>query len=212
MCTVSGCERRAVSWKMCAKHKLFAENSSNERLEAQYALGLCATRGCSNPPTDGTTLCAGHLEKKMLLEMERRAQRRDAGLCPECGGSPAEGYIMCGDCIAIGNRFGRSARARNKADGVCINGRSHGPAVPGRACCEACLTRNRERAREQYQRRLVNRPAHQVVPHPNDPGEPGRASGLVPAGVGDLDDLADVDRDAASRDDELVPGVDQDRG
>ena len=59
---------------------------------------------------------------------------------------------------------------------------------------------------------LVHGPAHQVVPHPYDPREPGRNAGLVPARVRDLDDLADVDRDAASRDDELVPGVDQDRG
>jgi len=66
--------------------------------------------------------------------------------------------------------------------------------------------------RQSPLRVLVHRPAHQVVPHPDDPGEPGRAAGLVPAGVSDLDDLADVNRDAASRDDELVPGVDQDRG
>lgn len=58
----------------------------------------------------------------------------------------------------------------------------------------------------------VNRPAHQVVPHPDDPREPGRAAALVPARMSDLDDLADVDGDAASRDHELVPGVDQDRG
>ena len=58
----------------------------------------------------------------------------------------------------------------------------------------------------------VHGPAHQVVAHPDDPREPGRAAALVPAGVSDLDDLADVDGDAASRDDELVPGVDQDRG
>jgi len=58
----------------------------------------------------------------------------------------------------------------------------------------------------------VHRPAHQVVPNPDDPGEPGRDAALVPAGVGDLDNLADVDRDAASRDDKLMPGVDQDRG
>ena len=78
----------------------------------------------------------------------------------------------CKECAVKRKERQRRAREKARAEGRCMSCRSQ-PAVPGRACCERCLARQREQARARKARIT------------NPPDRRWRARSLVPKACAD---------------------------
>lgn len=76
-------------------------------------------------------------------------------LCKRCACEPVEfkerppsrGLVSRQETLTPNALRIRANRDRLKAEGLCTNGRNHGPAEPGRTTCHACGERERVRAR-----------------------------------------------------------------
>ena len=152
------------------------------RREAQIVQDVCSK--CGNvPPEPGVTPCGCCRERCRAADRARRAmargkpyggrdpekcrradrardrrrrrQRREAGLCTECGRDPAaEDRSVCEPCGEARRTKERARYAARKAARVCV--RCAGPAIGGSSRCSRCATLEGERVPSE-RKSAVNR-------------------------------------------------------
>lgn len=170
LCPNCGCEREDKDRILCrfcrAKHSALAK----ERTVWLKSKGYCDRCG-QEKALPGRTKCAACAEATRrgtsiwyeALSPERKEQyraqcgertsalrrrRAEAGLCPRCGGEPAEGRIYCAACSARWRTQAAARYARYRAQGLCPRcGREK--AEPGRSLCANCAARTRELAQKK---------------------------------------------------------------
>ena len=119
--------------------------TQQERRQRFAAGGLC--RACGrHPPEAGLKRCRECLDKQKLATMRYLRRRREAGLCPICGGAQGRDKKICRACAAAG----REKRSQRRADGLCAGcGR---PSASGYYLCYDCRAKFRDwRARSRAQ-------------------------------------------------------------
>ncbi len=87
-----------------------------------------------------------------------RNARREAGLCPDCGGRPRPGRVRCAECLTISAETARHLRAVRRGAGLCWR-----CGVPSEhfTACESCRAaeRSRDAARRAARRERKSRTA-----------------------------------------------------
>ena len=87
-----------------------------------------------------------------------RNARREAGLCPDCGGRPRPGRVRCAECLTISADTARHLRAVRRGAGLCW--RCGAPSEHFTAC-ESCRVaeRSRDASRRAARRERKSRTA-----------------------------------------------------
>lgn len=75
--------------------------------------GLCGNCG-TRRPKPGCTDCLTCLRRKALTQIDLRAERRERGLCPECGRKRLAGRWGCLRCVTKHREAARKYRARKR--------------------------------------------------------------------------------------------------
>lgn len=106
------------------------------------ASGTCTS--CKKmPASGGLTVCESCREIKDASQRKVRKQRRDSGLCTDCGSPTEDGHAYCLECLAS-----RRERSKEwKESGLCIScGRVKQD--PSHVVCESCRAHQRARHAE----------------------------------------------------------------
>ena len=107
--------RRVQARVQLLRWKGEAETMSRRTSTARYwdlvKQGRCTQCG-QTPCAEGRRSCAVCLQKRADGMQQRREQRRHVGRCPECGGPPLPGAILCPACHRKGRRFWRKRQRR----------------------------------------------------------------------------------------------------
>lgn len=102
-------------------------DSARARWLARRAAGRCPE--CGGPPKSGGVRCQRCLDTMKLYRWNRtrqgkpspggakacRQRRREAGLCPECGGQPEPGRVQCPKCLKRVRNYKEKLRGRKDA-------------------------------------------------------------------------------------------------
>ena len=137
-------------------------NMSKTTYDRRKEQGICVLCG-KEKPKEGYVCCEQCKEKQKIYQRETREYYRNLGICTRCGKNKLFGEEKeCPECVAKMYELNLKYKENGKFDyrewrrkhmvslkekGLCVScGRSK--AKEGRASCEYCLIKNRERSRE----------------------------------------------------------------
>lgn len=103
------CREVNLRWRRKRKGRIATMRKRNRR--KRQAEGKCRNYRCENPPAEGRKACQECLDD----EANAKAQRRQAGLCPNCGlRPPAPERASCHVCLERLRRSAAKQRARRR--------------------------------------------------------------------------------------------------
>lgn len=95
-----------------------------------------------------------HRDEVNARRQERRAQRKDDGLCTHCG-RKSDGRVLCARCRAKdAQRFQRSYEHK-RVGNVCFQC-CKGEPLPGKKLCRECYEKNMVTLRKMWERRGIH--------------------------------------------------------
>ncbi len=83
-----------------------------------------------------------------------KQQRKEAGLCIECGNPSRENKTRCSRCAEKAKIYDKCIKEKKKAAGLCIRCGKY-PSVPNKTICEQCRIDGSERAKTRAKKRLT---------------------------------------------------------
>lgn len=119
------------------------------RLEA-VARGDCYTCRC-RPAKPGRRNCQHCIDEASRYWKATQAKRRKARRCPDCGGKPVRGKVMCRSCADRATMSRRAVVARGGCS-LCHRDRGSDGAD---TVCRACADRMIKRARTRYRAKIA---------------------------------------------------------
>ncbi len=139
----------------------------------RIARGLCGISGCEEKIAKGQKICRTHKAIMAERTAASRANKTAAGTCMRsgCPNVPKKG-VYCDDCKTKNDTERRQRTERNRASGLCINAKSHGPAKEGCALCQKCIDQLSTTSIKHYHRRKEAGLCYYC----NNPPEPGKTT------------------------------------
>ena len=152
------CEKHPVSGgtHFCISCRERATEYSQRRREFHKANGSCIQ--CGHKAMEGKTVCFRCSAKDQRRKTQVRRERKDLGICADCGKAPAApGGMSCDACrekarARFRARYG--SPAENLANGLCHTC-GEIPPMEGRKSCEFCLAAAKAHAKRSYRDRIA---------------------------------------------------------
>lgn len=137
------------------------QNLYTRRAKARITYNLCLKAGCETPVTIAR-YCPEHLAAKSRSTQARRARRRAARQCVQCGIAlnPTDG-LRCTVHAAKARQEALHARTKLKAETLCVVCRQ--PTVLGLTRCRNCALKRSQRWQRSIAQQICGRCRKQPV-------------------------------------------------
>lgn len=113
---------------------------SSDSYYKRRASGVCVV--CEVPLFDGEARCVPCNADIGAINKARTDERRNLGLCPNCGDQAASGHTKCDACMERSREYTSTDYYRHKLNHQCIQcGKL--PALENRVRCVPCLEKDR---------------------------------------------------------------------
>ena len=137
LCTICGIT--ADNGTRCTSCSIKQNENNQRHIDKRKILGKCISAGCDGSPSNNKhSYCDICREKKNSESRLIDKNRKESGLCVNCGIKAVEGKDKCEVCFKEKNEYMKKWRLKKIADGKC-GSCGDNILAPGYKSCELCL-------------------------------------------------------------------------